>query len=144
MASNPLEDTYVMSQVVAKAWFDPAFLQRLREDPVAALRAEGVDVPEGRQVRVVEESETLGVDKAWSDAASRAALAGRTGRGLGMVEESETLHYLILPAKPSGEHVELRGGAGPAIGVAGGGCFGVGGCQTAVCGCYCVVWKTHS
>ena len=47
-------------------------------------------------------------------------VAGRTGRGLGMVEESETLHYLILPAKPSGELVELLGGAVP-IGV----CFTV-------------------
>ena len=101
---------------MAKAWSDAAFKQRLLAGPVAVLRAEGVDVPAGRQVRVVEESDTLGVAKAWSDAASRAALAGRTGRGLGMVEESETLHYLILPAKPYGEHVELRGGAGPAIG----------------------------
>ena len=111
MISTPCERA--LSQVVAKAWSDAAFKQRLLAGPVAVLRAEGVDVPEGRQVRVVEESETLGVDKAWSDAASRAALAGRTGRGLGMVEESETLHYLILPAKPSEEHVELRGGAEP-------------------------------
>jgi hypothetical protein len=126
MIAAPCEKA--LSQVVAKAWSDAAFKQRLLAGPVAVLRAEGVDVPAGRQVRVVEESDTLAVDnKAWSDAAPRAALAGRTGRGLGMVEESETLHYLILPAKPSGEHVELRGGAVP-----------IGHCYTVLCDCHCV------
>ena len=57
-------------------------------------RARGPSGPGGRG------SDTLGVAKAWLDAASRARSAGRTGRGLGMVEESETLHYLT-PSLPS-------------------------------------------
>ena len=46
MASDPPEGTQVVSQVVAQAWSDAAFQQRLRDDPVATLRAEGVDVTE--------------------------------------------------------------------------------------------------
>ena len=100
-----------LSQVVAKAWSDAAFKQRLLAGPVAVLRAEGVDVPEGRQVRVVEEGDTL---------------------KLQAVEESETLSYLILPAKPSEEHVELRWSSGGAYAY----CYGCGchGCHCRHCG----------
>ena len=45
--------------VVARAWRDAAFRQRLLAEPAAALREAGVQVPEGLQVRVVENAETL-------------------------------------------------------------------------------------
>ena len=41
-------------QVVAQAWRDLAFKQRLLADPVTVLREQGIDVPAGLQVRVVE------------------------------------------------------------------------------------------
>jgi hypothetical protein len=46
-------------QLVAKAWGDPAFKQRLLADPAAILRAEGIDVPAGRQVKVVENTDQV-------------------------------------------------------------------------------------
>jgi hypothetical protein len=46
-------------QVVAKSWSDPAFKQRLLNDPVETLRAEGLEMPEGRQLKVVEQTDTL-------------------------------------------------------------------------------------
>jgi hypothetical protein len=46
-------------QVVARSWSDPAFKQRLLNDPVETLRAEGLEVPEGRRVKVVEQTGTL-------------------------------------------------------------------------------------
>jgi hypothetical protein len=45
--------------VVARAWRDAAFKQRLLAEPAAALREAGVQVPEGLQVRVVENAPGL-------------------------------------------------------------------------------------
>lgn len=44
-------------QLLERAWTDPAFKQRLPDDPVAALRTAGIMVPDGVQVRVVEETQ---------------------------------------------------------------------------------------
>jgi hypothetical protein len=41
-------------QLVARSWDDDAFRQRLLTEPEAVLREEGIDVPEGIAVRVVE------------------------------------------------------------------------------------------
>jgi len=41
-------------QLIAKCWADEAFKQRLLADPAATLKAEGLDVPKGVSVRVLE------------------------------------------------------------------------------------------
>jgi hypothetical protein len=41
-------------QVVAKAWADEAFKQRLVAEPATVLREQGIEVPAGMEVRVVE------------------------------------------------------------------------------------------
>src|SRR5438094_7362867 len=46
-------------QVVAQAWRDPAYKQRLLADPVGVLREQGLAVPAGLQVRVVENTRQL-------------------------------------------------------------------------------------
>ncbi len=46
-------------KVVAHAWRDEAFKQRLIADPIAVLAAEGIEVPAGQQVRVVENTGQL-------------------------------------------------------------------------------------
>jgi hypothetical protein len=43
-----------LGQVVAKAWQDEAFKQRLLGDPRAALQEQGLPLPAGKAVRVVE------------------------------------------------------------------------------------------
>ena len=43
-------------QVVARAWRDGAFKRRLLGDPHAALGEHGIAVPEGHEVRVVEDT----------------------------------------------------------------------------------------
>src|SRR5829696_1640769 len=45
-------------KIVAKAWSDPAFKQRLMENPAEVLKEEGVDVPAGIEVRVIETPES--------------------------------------------------------------------------------------
>ncbi|WOJ93370.1 NHLP leader peptide family RiPP precursor [Congregibacter variabilis] len=59
----------LFSQVVAKCWADDDYKQKLINDPAAVLKAEGVEMPEGVSLRVV--------------------------------EDSEQLHTIVLPAKPT-------------------------------------------
>ena len=42
--------------IITKCWADPEFKQRLMADAVGTLRAEGIPVPEGTRVNVVENS----------------------------------------------------------------------------------------
>ena len=46
-------------QIVAKAWQDDAFKKRLVSNPSAALKEEGLEVPSGVQIRIVENTDTL-------------------------------------------------------------------------------------
>ncbi|GAB1394974.1 hypothetical protein MASR1M60_31380 [Rhodocyclaceae bacterium] len=48
--------TKQMQQLIAKCWADEAFKQRLLADPVGTLKAEGIAVPEGVRVRVMEDT----------------------------------------------------------------------------------------
>jgi hypothetical protein len=45
-----------MGQIIAKAWADEAFKQRLLADATAVLKEEGVPVPHGLTVKAVENS----------------------------------------------------------------------------------------
>ncbi|MBT9099088.1 NHLP leader peptide family RiPP precursor [Methylovulum psychrotolerans] len=46
------------SQIVAKCWADAAFKAQLIADPKAVLVAEGIAVPEGIELRVLENTAT--------------------------------------------------------------------------------------
>jgi len=54
---NPEEKTKKMQQIIARAVDDAAFKQRLMADPAAVLNEEGLEVPAGLEVRVVENSQ---------------------------------------------------------------------------------------
>jgi hypothetical protein len=43
-----------MGEIIAKAWADEEFKKRLLTDATAVLREEGMEVPDGVEVRVVE------------------------------------------------------------------------------------------
>jgi len=45
--------------LVADAWADPALKKRLLENPTAVLKERGISVPEGVQVKVLEDSEKV-------------------------------------------------------------------------------------
>lgn len=53
MADKP-EFQKVWLKVVAKAWADEEYKARLLEEPAAVLQAEGLELPSGRVVRVIE------------------------------------------------------------------------------------------
>jgi hypothetical protein len=46
-------------RVIAKAWADEDFKSALLADPRAALRTQGIEIPEGITVRVVENSDNV-------------------------------------------------------------------------------------
>ncbi len=48
-----------MGEVISKAWSDEAFKVRLLTDTMAALKENGIAVPEGVSVRVVENTDKL-------------------------------------------------------------------------------------
>jgi len=51
------ENNNDFGKIVAKAWRDPAFKAELIANPAAALKAEGIDVPAGMTVTVVENTD---------------------------------------------------------------------------------------
>jgi Nitrile hydratase, alpha chain len=44
------------NQIVAKAWGNEMFRRKLLKDPAGTLRDEGVDLPKGVEVKVVEDT----------------------------------------------------------------------------------------
>ena len=52
-AENP------MQKIIARCWEDEAFKKRLMADPAKILGAEGVNVPDGVSIRVVEDTDQV-------------------------------------------------------------------------------------
>jgi len=52
-AENP------MQKIIARCWEDEEFKKRLMADPAKILDAEGVNVPDGVSIRVVEDTEQV-------------------------------------------------------------------------------------
>ena len=70
------------AKIIAKAWRDPAFKAELIANPAAALKAEGIDVPAGMTVTVVENTDKqfhLVLPPVPSDELSDEALDGVAG-----------------------------------------------------------------
>lgn len=59
MAEDILEHRKKMAKVVAKAWSDESFKKRLISDPKTVLESQGVVVPEGLEIKVVEQTKEL-------------------------------------------------------------------------------------
>jgi len=59
MAQEQRYGPVMKGPVVARAWRDAAFKQRLLAEPVATLREAGIGVPDDVQVRVVENSDNV-------------------------------------------------------------------------------------
>jgi hypothetical protein len=51
------ENNSEFSKIIAEAWRDPAFNAELIANPAAALKAEGIDVPAGVTVTVMENND---------------------------------------------------------------------------------------
>ena len=103
-----LSEELVWSQIVARAWCDADFMQRLLSNPRAVLAENDLEVPPGTEVEVV-----LGTEV--------------------KVDDTDTVRRFILPASPSHELMEEDLVEG-AVAWCCGGCGGCGGCG---CRCRC-------
>lgn len=52
------EQQQALGKIIAKAWADAAFKQRFIENPAEVLKAEGISVPDGMTLNVVENTPT--------------------------------------------------------------------------------------
>ncbi len=48
-----------LAKVIAQAWSDDGYKRQLVDDPAGALAEAGAEVPDGLQLRVVEDTDTL-------------------------------------------------------------------------------------
>ena len=46
-----------LQEIIAKSWSDPEFKQQLINNPAAVLKQHGIEVPDGKQVKVVADDE---------------------------------------------------------------------------------------
>ena len=80
---NLMSENYnAVGKIIAKAWRDPAFKAELIANPAAALKAEGIDVPAGMAVTVLENTDKqfhLVLPPVPSDELSDEALDGVSG-----------------------------------------------------------------
>jgi hypothetical protein len=104
-----LSEELVWSQIVARAWCDAEFMQRLLSDPRAVLAENDLEVPPGTEVEVV-----LGAEV--------------------KVDDAEAVRRFVLPAGPPDELTEedLVGDV-----VAYCGCGACGRCGGCGCRCRC-------
>jgi hypothetical protein len=112
---------YQWSRLVARAWAEPEFKKRLLADPATVLKENGVVVPPGVQVRVLESTDKVlymtvpvAVAMKWADPAFRQRLLADPaavlkengvpvppGVQVQVVENTDKLVHLILPRPPS-------------------------------------------
>ena len=56
---NKEEQGKKMGQIIAKAWIDDGFKRKLLADAAATLREEGIELPDGLEVRAVENTDKV-------------------------------------------------------------------------------------
>jgi hypothetical protein len=103
-----LSEELVWSQIVARAWCDEGFMNRLLSDPRSGLAEHDLEVPPGTEVEVV-----LGTEV--------------------KVDDTDTVRRFILPAGPPDELIE-EDLVGDPVAWCCGGCGRCGGCG---CRCHC-------
>ena len=102
-----ISEELVWNQIVARAWCDEDFMQRLLSDPRAVLVEHDLEVPPGTEVEVAMGTEVK-------------------------IEDSDPVRRFILPARPSQELMEEEL-AGNAYAY----CYSGGCGRCGACGCRC-------
>ncbi|MBI5524049.1 MAG: NHLP leader peptide family natural product precursor [Desulfarculus sp.] len=59
MPQNRQDQGRLWAKVVARAWADEIYKKKLISDPAVVLKAEGIEVPQAAQLKVVEDTTTL-------------------------------------------------------------------------------------
>jgi hypothetical protein len=96
------------ARIVAKAWSDAAFKERLLAEPWSVLKEHGFEVSAGVEVKVIEQASE------------------------GVVYDGKAMLF-AMPARPDGEFGDEDLSVETARGDAGGRCHGSGGCCNSAC-----------
>ena len=54
-----MKDQKAYSKVIAKAWNDPKFKERLLKDPEHVLKEQGIQVPKGKKIQMHENNDKI-------------------------------------------------------------------------------------
>ena len=110
------ENDTVFGKIIAKAWRDPVFKAELIANPAAALKAEGIDVPAGMTVTVVENTDKqfhLVLPPKPNDELSEEDLDAVAGGSTATVEQVFLVALGRPGLSPSGDHFRARLGSQP-------------------------------
>ena len=110
VSQNTQQNARRLGEVILRAWTDADYLQRLRDDPAAALDKEGVPVPPG--VRL-DSTRTPTRSTTWSSRSSRRSWRSRTSATTAALGAgaSEAAHPAATPAAPARRGGRRRGRA---------------------------------
>lgn len=125
-------DTTIVAMAVARAWHDEDYKARLLADPKETLAEEGVEFPSDVEVRMLADTATIKHINLTREVTQGADVAGLLTRlipvpddtEIRIVQSSETVRYLVLPAKPrDSEYLDAKrlvfnGVVGPEIAAA--------------------------
>jgi len=92
------ENNNDFGKIIAKAWRDPAFKAELIANPAAALKAEGINVPDGMAVTVVENT-----DKQFHLVLPLVYSYELCGMTVTVLENTDKQYHLVLPPVPTDE-----------------------------------------
>jgi Nitrile hydratase, alpha chain len=53
-----LENQKKFGEIVAKAWADPSFKERLIQSPAEVLAEHGIKIPEGMKINILQDTDT--------------------------------------------------------------------------------------
>lgn len=108
-------DATIVAMVTARAWRDPGFRDRLLSDPKPLLAAEGLEIPEDVDVRILEDTPSvkyLNLTRETTDAKQALDVLQRfvpirENFEVRLVQSTEKTRYLVLPCVPAGLEPEL-------------------------------------
>jgi hypothetical protein len=106
-------DRAIAAMVSARGWRDPAYRQRLSSDPRGVLSEEGIDLLDGVEVRVVEDTATMryvdvSVDARDGEPENLAAILEPlldAGTEVRLVQSTAALRYIVIGAPPPGRQL---------------------------------------
>ena len=106
MDLNGDRDRTIYAMMVARIWKDPEYRQKFLADPKTVLNKEGINITNGAKLQVVEDTGTVKYVILSGDADLQQQLAALLplpeGRELRLVQSSEQVRYVVIPAAPAG------------------------------------------
>jgi hypothetical protein len=111
--SQTISEDLLWSQIVAKAWCDQDLMTRLLSDPRNVLVEHGMDVPDGTEVKVVEDPHVT------------------------VVKQTDSVFHFTLPLSPPEELIDEDLVGGAVAQCFSGWCGACGMCGRCGCRCRC-------